>query len=164
VILKVHRDKEFDQRIQEYLSHGGPASLAARKACAILEKIVRRGGSEGIKFGRFTGKGEMRIKNCIKYDLGNGYRMICLRREDRFAALYIGTHDECSRWLDRNRDLDYDWSTSPYECIQVGKAPSSTREEGKDAADLYEEKLLEQLDDKILRKIFCGLCRRPNGT
>ncbi len=167
MILQVLRDKVFDERMRDYLNHGGPALSAARRANEIIGKIVRGGRTGGVKFGRRTRNGEMRIRNCIKYDLGNGYRMVCLRRDTRFVALFIGTHDECSRWLERNRDLAYEWSTAPHECRETAQAPVRPLRKERDPAEIYEEDLLRSLDDTTLRKIFCGICgrakRRPGS-
>ena len=55
--------------------------------------------------GKRTKYGEKRIKNCQKYDLGSGYRMIVIQRGSKLFITFLGTHDECQRWLARNSKL-----------------------------------------------------------
>lgn len=163
MILSVHRDKRFDERIKEFYTYGGTALLAAKKAEEIISRIVEEGRKNGFKFGRRTRNGELRIKNCIKYDLGNGYRLICLRREYHFIVLYIGTHDDCSRWLERNKDLTYDLDNASCEYIATKEVALPFSPKEADPADTYEEELLQKVNDRILRKIFCGICERDEG-
>lgn len=57
-------------------------------------------------FGRMTQHGESRIRHCIKYDLGGGYRLVTVRPKDTvFLLLFVGSHDDAERWLDANRGL-----------------------------------------------------------
>ena len=75
---------------------------------------------------------------------------------------YIGTHDECTRWLERNKGLEYDINTAG-EGPQLAKQISLEVEpqiKKVDPADEYEEKLISRIDDRMLRKIFSGLCVR----
>lgn len=163
MVLTVHRDRAFDERIRQFYHDGGTALAAAKKAEEIIRRIIDDGRRSGLSFGRRTRKGELRIKHCVKYDLGNGYRMVCLKKERRFIALYIGTHDECCRWIARNKDLVYDISRATCETIATKEpvAPVDTEEEDPVAA--YERELLGKIDDRILRKIFRGLCGTPKS-
>lgn len=54
-----------------------------------------------------TKYGEYRIRKCVKYDLGCGYRMITIWRNHDIFVSYVGTHDECDRWLENNRWQDF---------------------------------------------------------
>lgn len=157
-ILTVHRDRTFDERMRAYYLHGGTALAAAKKAEEIIRRMIDEGRRSGLSFGRRTRKGELRIKHCVKYDLGNGYRMVCLKKERRFIALYIGTHDECSRWIARNKDLTYDLSRATCETIATKEPVTPVFIDEEDAVEAYERELMSRIDDKMLRKIFKGLC------
>jgi hypothetical protein len=163
MIISVHRDKIFEEKIKEFLAHGGTALLAARKAEEIIGRIIHNGRQIGLGVGRRTRNGELRIKNCVKYDLGNGYRLICLKRECCFIALYIGTHDECSRWLQRNKDLAYDLDNASCEHIATKEVASPSSKIEEDPVITYEKELMTNLDDRMLRKIFCGICARDEN-
>ena len=53
----------------------------------------------------YTKYGEKRIKNCRKYDLGCGYLLITLQRCKTVFIPFLGSHDECQRWLENNSRL-----------------------------------------------------------
>ena len=55
-------------------------------------------------FKRFpvTNHGENRIKSCFKYDLGLGYRLITIHKNKTIYVTYIGNHDDCDKWLNKN--------------------------------------------------------------
>ena len=55
--------------------------------------------------GSFTKYGERRIKSCRKFDFACGYRLITLQKDATIIVSFLGTHDECQRWLDNNGSL-----------------------------------------------------------
>jgi hypothetical protein len=159
MILSVSIDPKLRKRLIELSKQGGTSSFAAKKADDLISRLLLRGRDCSHEIGRLTKNGEFRIRQCKKYDLGNGFRLICLRQGHHFIFLSIGTHEECHRWLERNKGLRYEMHNS-YEDIlitrEVPEPPVPVKE--IDPADAYEAQLLQDIDDKMLRKIFCGLC------
>ena len=106
-VLFVHRTAVFDRNLEDLRQKGGTASMAAAKAEAVMRQIT------GIKEGdlrkqfRYTRRGEYRIKYCGKYDLGCGHRLVFIRRNGHIVFLYVGSHDDCFRWIERNRRVAY---------------------------------------------------------
>ena len=49
-----------------------------------------------------TNHGESRIKSCIKYDLGAGFRLVTVNTEKMIWLLFVGNHDAADKWLDNN--------------------------------------------------------------
>jgi superfamily I DNA/RNA helicase len=92
---------EYRKNLEQFLRYGGAHSVAARKACEIETKL-RLGMDVG---SQTTDHGETRIKNCSKYDLGNGYRLVTVQQADVIVFVFIGDHDSTQRWLDRHRGL-----------------------------------------------------------
>lgn len=92
---------EYRKNLEQFLRYGGAHSVAARKACEIEGKL--RLGMDVAS--QTTDHGETRIKNCVKYDLGNGYRLVTVQQADVIVFVYIGGHDSTQRWLDRHRGL-----------------------------------------------------------
>jgi hypothetical protein len=162
MILSIYRDPKFTACLDELRRQGGVSSGVAKKADAIIDKLRLKARDCAHELGRLTTKGELRIKRCKKYDLGNGYRLVCQRHGHHLILLYIGTHDECSRWLDRNKGLKYDIDETNGDFLPVREIPFSTiiPKEEKDPAVEYEEQLMKHIDDNILRKIFCGICEK----
>lgn len=129
-----------------------------------MNMLMRYSGAEtdGLRCKR-TKSGELRLQNCRKYDLGGGYRLLCLRNGNHLIFVYAGTHDECHLWLEAHRGISLDAGifmeslitlTAPPvdehpECAEISQASSEP--------DQYEEELLARLDEKTLNDIFRGL-------
>jgi hypothetical protein len=159
MILSVSIDPKLRKRLAELRKQGGASSFASKKADNLIDRLLLRGKDCTHEIGRLTKNGEFRIRQCKKYDLGNGFRLICLRQGPHFIFLSIGTHDECHRWLERNKGLRYEMDDGYQNVLttrEVSGPPVPIEE--IDPADAYEDQLLQKIDDKMLRKIFCGLC------
>ena len=113
---------------------------------------------------RFTRRGEYRIKYCGKYELGCGHRLVFIRRNGHIVFLYVGSHDDCFRWIERNRGLTYEFDSTPPALQIMGAASTkdeSISEDGKEdlSGDEYEEHLMSRIDDRIRSKIFSGFAK-----
>ena len=161
MILSVSIDPKLRERLTEFRKQGGASSFAAKKADDLINRLLLRGRDCTHEIGRLTKHGEFRIRQCKKYDLGNGFRLICLRKGPHFLFLYIGDHDECHRWLERNKGLRYEMDNGYEDVLITRKDPEpSVAVKEIDPAEEYENQLLQKIDDKTLRKIFCGLCEQ----
>lgn len=100
----IHRDTEFNKSLAALHRSGGQGSLAAQDVDRMIGMLMR-GITEPKELGRLTKWGESRVDHCFKYDLPGFHRLICLRHEDVFWLLFVGKHDDCEKWLDRNRGL-----------------------------------------------------------
>ncbi|MEM7828340.1 MAG: hypothetical protein QW561_03270 [Candidatus Aenigmatarchaeota archaeon] len=166
MILKVYRDPKFVEAIDTLHNQGGKSLAIAKKADRLINRILKRRVNGFPEVGKLTNKGELRIKHCKKYDLGDGYRLITLEEGNQIVFLYIGSHDQCSRWLERNKGLQY--KIDEIKDVEVKTIETKEDEDEfmindyikeKIFVDEYEEQLMARIDDKILRKIFWGLCR-----
>jgi hypothetical protein len=163
-IKQLYRDPLFDHTLEELRSKGGYAAVAAGKADAFIAALRGGAGTGDRDKFRFTRNGEYRIKNCRKVDLGCGYRIVCIQKDQRLVLLYIGTHDDCFRWIERHRTAEYDLEgVAKSAWIDAGGLrpvePTSRKKvnEGDRFAEEYEASLMGQLDDAVLRKVFSGL-------
>jgi len=161
----VHRTATFDRKLEDLRATGGFASVAAGKADQLICLIKNEKGDKPREQFRFTRYGEHRIKRCHKYSLGCGYRLVFIRKGCHVVLLYIGSHDDCSRWLERNSRMVYefdgaDHSTeiSTHTCMEDSSVPGDEIAE-ECRADEYEEQLMRRIDDRTLRKVFSGLTR-----
>jgi hypothetical protein len=91
--------------IAKAIGHGGERQRAARKAEAILGALNI--GRDPREVGRMTSHGESRIR-CSKYDLGNGFRLVTLRRGDALILLYMGSHEAVDHRLDQLRGTSFE--------------------------------------------------------
>jgi hypothetical protein len=109
-----------------------------------------------------TGWGERRIEGCLKYDLDDGFRVVCFRRGETLFLSFVGDHDECQKYLDHYSGR-HNWvakengTTLPVQMAE--QADGQEAASADDFEDDYDDLLLEQIDDKTLRKIFSGLAK-----
>jgi hypothetical protein len=50
-----------------------------------------------------TSNGEARIKSCVKYDLGDGWRLVTQQANKTCVFLFMGDHQETDRWLEGHK-------------------------------------------------------------
>ena len=161
-IRKVYRDPLFDRTLEDLRLQGGYGAVAASKADEFVGSLL--GITGGRDRFRFTRRGEYRIRNCRKVDLGCGYRIVSIQKGEWLVLLYIGTHDDCFRWIERHRTAEYDLDGVPAEAWteampqpSAGRATRRTKTDEDHFTDAYEAALLERVDDTVLRKVFSGL-------
>lgn len=143
--------------------------MAARKADEFISGLVNGGNNHVRKKFSFTWNGEYRIKNCKKIDLAGAYRLVLIQKDHYFVLLYVGSHDDCLRWIERNKGITYEVEQAT-QVVKISRdsiqrddsLPKDVLEE-KRYVKKCEEKLRKQLDDNILCKIFSGLCKNKHA-
>lgn len=128
----------------------------------IIEQLRNAGCRENKVFNKRTKKGEQRMKNCIKYDLGGGYRLITVRSGEHLFVPFVGDHDSTDVWFDRHRYDVFEPDASIYNCEEIVEPEEESIEmeqccEEVVEDDNYEEELQAKLDDATLRVVFQGL-------
>ncbi len=165
MIQRIHLDPKFQKRLAALRKNGKKADIAAQKVDDIIERLTRQGFVLPEEVGTVTKYGEARLKNCIKYDLGNGYRLITLKQASDLFVLWVGTHDECHRWVENNREIKLESVCARCEIVMVGESAScmadTTFEIEADADDDLTIRV-EKLSDRELRMVFCGLVGGDN--
>lgn len=177
VIIPTNGD--YNKNIREFIRFGGQHAQSARKA-AELEVKLRTGVDVR---SMTTDHGESRIKGCIKYDLGNGFRMVTVQQGEVVILLFIGNHDATQRWLDKNAGLEVvvnqsdwrveltvpstvpPWRVSPTETVTPTNLPYLNRVSGVDweavisspAAQFFLLDFDEDGDDQKLLKVLNAL-------
>ncbi|MGO9378122.1 MAG: hypothetical protein ACLPN1_16095 [Dissulfurispiraceae bacterium] len=165
-ILFVHRTPIFDRCLNDLRDRGGTDSLAAKRVDEIICSLTSRGNESAKDRFRVTRKGERRISNCKKIVLGCGYRLVCMQKDSHLVLLYVGPHDDCFRWIEHNKGLDYE-TEDLTRAIKVlcdsdataNHLPEDVLEERK-FAEAYEADLMSRIDDDVLYMVFSGLCKR----
>jgi len=108
-LVVVHRENKFNEVLKQMRRSGGGRANAYRKIGEIRQGLAL--GERNVC--QTTDHGESRIKNCIKYDLGNGYRLVTVDFGEVVMLCYAGAHDEVDHWLGANRgqSFTYDKNT-----------------------------------------------------
>ena len=151
---------KVEVRIASLEKAGKAGKAIARKAGRIIEKLTSATARRRLEAaGSFTKYGERRIRNCHKYDLSCGYRLIILKRGPTVILPFLGTHDECHRWLEANNRVKT-FNAGAGRTIPVaddGLRPPRAEETGREDIGAAEEDALRQLTDMELRHVFSGL-------
>ncbi len=166
MIRYIHLSRSLIKKTKELRKSGGKGELIVDKFENILSKIKTNGLFNEEVTGKRTRKGEYRLRKCIKYDMGGGYRLITVRDGAHLFLPFLGTHDETDLWFEHHRNDNFVASDSSYQCESVSRkdvqsnsmAASSRTEEA--SADPYEDALQAQLDQTTLLSVFNGLCRQ----
>ena len=158
MIERIHLDPKLEKNLAALRKGGRRKNLVAERMETIIDEVKRgRLPPEGV--AAFTRNGEGRIRGCRKYDLGAGYRLITLKQGDDLYLLFVGTHDECDRWVENNR-LHLPLEMIAERCHTVNR---SVQDEALFVqSDLQnhrepEEDWIPPLTDQDLRVVFSGL-------
>ncbi len=160
----IHREKRFDKELELLRTQGDKAEVAVKRAEELIAKITEKGWTDLKHAAKLADHGEHRVDGCIKYDIGGGFRLICFKRGDHLYFSYVGTHDDCHRWLNRNSS-HHNWvgKREALTTIVEKKKPEKIQiQEDREKEWDYEKQLLSRIDERILRKIFNGLWEKRN--
>lgn len=160
----LYKTPRFERCLDDLRRKGGTASDTARRIDIILRNLLQtEDGAEREKF-RYTRNGEYRIRHCKKIALGCGYRLVFIQKDGCYVFLYAGSHDDCLRWIERNKGLSYELNQKTRAITVVQDAGQGDDALPKDVLEArkfvehYEQKLMKQLDEDILERIFSGWC------
>ncbi|MBI1921593.1 MAG: hypothetical protein HYS23_11010 [Geobacter sp.] len=156
----IHSDDRFEKSLDSLRRAGGEAAIAARRAETLIRALCRDEETLGLERRKRTRNGEARIENCRKYQLGGGYRLVCINRGNVLVPLQVGTHDDCDRWIENNRKLRIDVADDGLMPIEEPVLEMEPRADMGEATDDCDTPLMERLSQRELREIFRGLYER----
>jgi hypothetical protein len=156
----IHRAPQLHKCLTKLCRAGGRALLAAEQVETILTRLASYTGRYSEAVHKRTRHGEARIEKCKKFDLVGGYRLVYICEAQQYYFLFAGTHDDCDRWLTHHRDLTLEMLEAP---TTSGATPAAevtqAAEHAVPQSDLdYDDIVLKDIDEKILRRVFRGLC------
>lgn len=161
MLLKIHQSLNLKKKLTGLRKEGGRSALVADNAESVMKQLALARDWDPKKTGRRTRHGEARIKRSVKFDLIDGYRLFGIKQGHHFVFLYIGTHDECDRWISKNTGLRFVMQEDNLETMDPedfacdDSLEEEDQEHPSDAAS--DDYLSVDLDERILRKIFSGL-------
>ncbi|GAB6192027.1 hypothetical protein [Desulfocastanea catecholica] len=169
MIQYIHSSRTLDKDIKRLRKAGKQGEQAVGKYIDILADIRKYGCRSETVTCKRTRKGEQRIKNCIKYDLGGGYRLVTVLVDTHLYITFLGSHDETDQWFLRHR---YDTFQPDASCYHTEEVVFDQEKYGKhmteptmpeDAADQYEKELRKKIDEPLLKSVFQGLYRNSSS-
>ena len=158
--LYIHRETSLKKALNALSKGDKTASQAAFRAEEIIARLSSGDFQDMKILNRRTKNGELRISGCRKYSLGGGYRLVCVKRGNHLIATYVGSHDDCDRWLENNRGFEPELGlSSDLPCSsEEGKSDYPSKCEAQGSEPDYDDILMERIDEMILRRIFVGIC------
>lgn len=153
---------KVERRIASLEKAGKPGKLLAQKATDIIDSLASGGVRSHMDVAeRYTNHGEKRIKNCRKYNLGRGYRLITLQRGKTVFIPFLGSHDETQRWLENNSRLkafNAGKGKTVHTICSEDRRSSPANLKIVDSIDMdIDGDFPQNLTDKVLRSVFKGL-------
>ncbi|MFH2057964.1 MAG: type II toxin-antitoxin system RelE/ParE family toxin [Pseudomonadota bacterium] len=150
--IKYH--PRLEKQCKKLNKSGAKARKAVKKALDVLLKF-KTSKKDFSQIGSLSHYGELRLKDCIKYRLGNGYRLVVLIKKQALFVLFIGSHDQCNQWLETNRGTEK-FCFSNQEKVLI-KSLTQTRTQNS-ALNKADPDVFNHVEDKVLRQVFNGLC------
>lgn len=170
MIRYLHYSRTIEKQLRALRRSGQKGAWAAGQY-DILMNLIRQGQllSEPV-YAKRTKHGECRVTNCVKYDLGNGYRMVTVREGQHLFVPFVGNHDETDKWLDRRKHDEYRHEDPAFVREEVTAVEESVSNVAKIIVDqqttaavepdVYEQQLAARLDDSVLREVFGSLYQK----
>lgn len=161
MIENVYVHTKVEKEIQRLHNQENTPAFAAKKADQIIRSLAN--GTKPALAGKLTKSGDARMKKCLKYDLGKGYRLICVKERKSMYVLYTGSHDSCDTWLDKHRNFKIDafmeYLNTCYSVDSLDSCNSSSwcsDEYDEEMDQDYDDILMSKITEKDLRAVFQG--------
>lgn len=94
----VHISFKVERQLATLERQENTLSIAAIRSRRIIDALMK--GERPTRAGLLKRKTDKRVKNCFKFDLGSGFRLICIREGKNIYVLFVGDHDSADTWLD----------------------------------------------------------------
>lgn len=105
-----------------------------------------------------TNHGERRIRDCVKYDIGDGWRLVTQQNDKACTFLFVGNHDDTDKWLEGHKGEDIGVRDNRLVRIPgVGTGPVPQRQW---MADQHEGALVDLLEEDEVEHLLEGLSAR----
>lgn len=160
----LHIAHSLDRQLRKLSASCKKSEYAVHKCEQLLQDIRDFGVHHEKISSKRTKKGEARIRNCVKYDMGAGFRLVTVMNDNHLFVTFLGSHDDTDQWFVRHKADDFIPENPYYGCeeISVEEGGDGTELRGDshlDEVDDYEKQLEERLDESILLSVFQGLNR-----
>ncbi len=159
MIVRVYIHPKVEKKLAHMKKQVKAPFIAAQRAKKIIQDIIEK--SRFIGPGQCRPKKDARLNKLYKFNLGNGYRLACIREKSSIFVLFVGSHDSCDAWLNRYTNKNFrQWEASMnyYTTKQYNLKPCihhtspNHSDEEKDG-----HFVISEISQKILRNIFRGL-------
>jgi hypothetical protein len=143
--------KTFDRALHSAFLAGGQARKKHDRVKIVLGSL--REANPFITL-QVTNHGESRIDNCVKYELGDAWRLVTSKTNKTCTFLFIGDHEDTERWLNAHKGETIGVKNSRLIRVPgVGNDPIARRV----LVEHHDEPLVDKLDLEASNHLLEGL-------
>jgi hypothetical protein len=144
------------QRLALKRRSNAPA-IAAERARLIIDRLIQ--GKSPANAGLMRPRTDKRLKNSLKFNLGSGFRLICIREKRIIHVMFAGDHNSTDAWLDHHLSGKPQDTTLPMGVFNVDRpyAARTVRNQTK-ASSQNPDHFPDEISQEDLRRVFRGLC------
>ncbi|WP_289019512.1 hypothetical protein [Desulfobacter postgatei] len=156
--FEVHLHPKLERELTAMEGQANAPFIAAGRARKIIEAMIQ--GRTSQASGLFRARSDTRVKNSWKYDLGAGYRLICIRTKQIIYIMHIGDHESCDAWLNTNSKKQPQKSEIKMTAFTIRDNPALfdfQTARSQDRKPNFDDQYLTPIPQEYLRKVFCGL-------
>ncbi|MDA3791587.1 MAG: hypothetical protein PF503_24205 [Desulfobacula sp.] len=158
MIAKIHVHPKVEKILEQMITQEKAPSIAAKRAKMIIQSLVK--GVKPSQAGRLSIKKDVRINNLFKFNLGSGYRLVCIKEKYNMHILFVGSHDNCDTWLDHHSKKKPHKTDIPMNVYGVDTSGTDSKTpKVVDEIDC-ESFLISKITQEDLKKIFNGLIEK----
>ncbi len=156
--FEVHLHPKLERQLTAMEGQVNSPFIAAGRARTIIEAMIQ--GRTSQASGLFRARSDARVKNSWKYDLGAGYRLICIRTKQIIYIMHIGDHESCDAWLNNNSKKQPQNTEMKMTAFTIRNNPALfdfQTVRSQDRKPDFDDQYLTPIPQEYLRKVFCGL-------
>ncbi|MFH2092742.1 MAG: hypothetical protein ABIJ31_10300 [Pseudomonadota bacterium] len=159
MLSRVYVHPKVEKTLEQMKTKEKAPSIAAKRAWSIIRNLVKNNTFS--QAGLLSKKKDARIKNLFKFNLGSGYRLVCIKEKDSIHVLFAGSHDNCDTWLDRYSSKSphkTNGSMNVYgvDTVEASDKTGSGKPESAGEIDC-DSFLVSTITQEDLKKVFKGL-------
>lgn len=155
---EVHLHPKLERQLTAMEGQANAPSIAACRARKIIEAMIE--GQTSQASGLFRARSDARVKNSWKYDLGAGYRLICIRTKQIIYIMHVGDHESCDTWLNNNskrQPQNTEIKMTAFTIRDTSKPYDFQTVRAQDKEPDFDDQDLPSIPQEYLRKVFRGL-------
>nr|WP_320192115.1 hypothetical protein [uncultured Desulfobacter sp.] len=155
---EVHLHPKLERQLTTMEGRANAPSIAAGRARKIIEAMIE--GQTSQASGLFRARSDARVKNSWKYDLGAGYRLICIRTKQTIYIMHLGDHESCDTWLNNNskrQPQNTEIKMTAFTIRDTSNPYDFQTVRVQDQKPDFDDQDLPSIPQEYLRKVFCGL-------
>ena len=150
--ITYYQTKDFQRALKTALMQGGKAQ---RKQARVREVLGSLDQTEPFKTLSVTNHGETRLRNCVKYDLGDGWRLVTRQTDRTCLFLFVGDHEDTERWLESHRGEDF--GVKDGRLVRVPGVDPNALTTREHLADHHDTPLVDLLEGDNIDHLLDGL-------